>query len=54
MLSSGVDGTIKLWNHNWSEEPLINFEASEDFLGCVQWCPWNSCVFAGGDGKGNL
>mgnify|MGYP000414926861 CR=1 FL=1 len=54
MLSSSVDWTVKLWNPKQQKEPLMSFEAYEEYIFDVKWSPKHPGLFAAIDGAGNL
>ena len=53
-LSCGADWTTKLWTTSQSEEPLITFNQSQDYIYSAKWHPTNPSIFATGDGSGNI
>jgi len=52
LLSGGIDSSIKVWNHKWSDKPLLNIDCSDEFIGDVKWSPHNANMFVCGDAKG--
>lgn len=54
LLSSSVDWSVKLWNPKQSPEPLLSFEAFEEYVYDVKWSPTHPSVFAACDGDGHL
>jgi dynein intermediate chain len=54
MLSSSYDWSIKLWYPKIRTDPLMTFEASQEYIYDVQWSPVHPAVFASCDGDGAL
>ncbi|MBP3801773.1 MAG: hypothetical protein J6I85_07130 [Clostridia bacterium] len=53
-LSCGADWTTKLWSTSQSEEPLLTFNQSKDYVYSAKWHPINPSIFATGDGSGYI
>ena len=53
-LSSGADWSTKLWCTSQSEEPLLTFSQSKDYVYSAKWHPTNPSIFATGDGSGYI
>jgi len=52
-LTSSFDWTVKLWDHK-TEQSINTFTHMQDYVHDVRWSPVNPCVFACGDGLGNV
>ena len=53
-LSCGADWTAKLWSTSQSEEPLLTFNQSKDYVYSAKWHPTNPYIFATADGSGYI
>jgi len=53
-LSCGADWTTKLWSMSQSEQPLLTFNQSKDYVYSAKWHPINPSIFATGDGSGYI
>ena len=53
-LSCGADWTTKLWSTSLSDEPLLVFNQSKDYVYSAKWHPINPSIFATGDGSGYI
>jgi len=58
-LTSSFDWTVKLWKSQQYKgkttvKPLKSFEAAQDFVADVKWCPSHPASFASVDAAGNL
>ena len=53
-LSCGADWTAKLWSTSQSEEPLLTFNQSKDYVYSAKWHPINPSIFATADGSGYI
>ena len=54
MLSSSSDWTMSLWLEDNPSAPLLNFDASDDYIYDCKWHPTNPSLFACVDGAGKL
>ena len=53
-LSCGADWTTKLWTTSQSDEPLLTFNQSKDYVYSAKWHPTNPSIFATADGSGYI
>ena len=44
----------KLWTTSQSDEPLLTFNQSKDYVYSAKWHPINPSIFATGDGSGYI